>query len=54
MGTSQMLGEDIDSWETMMFLYNSALKEVGTKLEILNDEFVHTVYRISDVSCSYG
>lgn len=22
-------------------LYNSALKEVGTKLEILNDEFVH-------------
>lgn len=34
-------GEDIDSWETMMFLYNSALKEVGTKLEILNDEFVH-------------
>ena len=28
MGTSQMLGEDIDSWETMMFLYNSALKEV--------------------------
>ena len=41
MGTSQLLGEDIDSWETMMFLYNSALKEVGTKLEILNDEFVH-------------
>ena len=41
MGTSQMLGEDIDSWETIMFLYNSALKEVGTKLEILNDEFVH-------------
>ena len=33
--------EVIDSWETMMFLYNSALKEVGTKLEILNDEFVH-------------
>ena len=33
--------EDIDSWETLMFLYNSALKEVQTKLEILNDEFVH-------------
>lgn len=33
--------EDIDSWETLMFLYNSALKEVATKLEILNDEFVH-------------
>ena len=30
--------EDVDSWKTIMFLYNSALKEVGTKLEILNDE----------------
>ena len=28
--------EDVDSWKTIMFLYNSALKEVGTKLEILN------------------
>ncbi|SDB18115.1 GTP pyrophosphokinase [Eubacterium oxidoreducens] len=33
--------EDLDSWETVMFLYNSALKEVGTKLDILNDEFQH-------------
>lgn len=33
--------EDIDSWKTVMFLYNAALKEVGTKLEILNDEFHH-------------
>jgi len=33
--------EDIDSWKTIMFLYNAALKEVGTKLEILNDEFHH-------------
>ena len=33
--------EDVDSWKTVMFLYNSALKEVGTKLEILNDEFQH-------------
>ena len=37
----EFISEDIDSWETLMFLYNSALKEVGTKLEILNDEFVH-------------
>lgn len=37
----RFVAEDIDSWETMMFLYNSALKEVNTKLEILNDEFVH-------------
>ena len=41
MDTTQILNEDIDSWETAMFLYNSALKEVGTKLDILNDEFVH-------------
>lgn len=33
--------EDIDSWKTIVFLYNAALKEVGTKLEILNDEFHH-------------
>ena len=41
MASSQILKEDVDSWETLMFLYNSALKEVGTKLDILNDEFVH-------------
>ncbi|HIT89618.1 MAG TPA: GTP pyrophosphokinase family protein [Candidatus Merdenecus merdavium] len=35
------LYEDVDSWKTIMFLYNSALKEVGTKMEILNDEFQH-------------
>lgn len=33
--------EDVDSWKTVMFLYNAALKEVGTKLDILNDEFQH-------------
>lgn len=35
------LGNGVDDWKTMIFLYNSALKEVGTKLEILNDEFLH-------------
>ncbi|TGY98006.1 GTP pyrophosphokinase family protein [Petralouisia muris] len=33
--------EGVTSWETVIFLYNSALKEVGTKVEILNDEFRH-------------
>ena len=33
--------EGVDGWNTIIFLYNSALKEVGTKLEILNDEFQH-------------
>lgn len=41
MESSSIMQDGIDSWETVMFLYNSALKEVGTKLEILNDEFVH-------------
>ena len=33
------LSEGVDSWNTVIFLYNSALKEVRTKVEILNDEF---------------
>lgn len=33
------LSEGVDSWNTIIFLYNSALKEVKTKVEILNDEF---------------
>ena len=33
------LSEGVDSWNTIIFLYNSALKEVRTKVEILNDEF---------------
>ena len=32
------LGEGVDTWNTIIFLYNSALKEVQTKVEILNDE----------------
>lgn len=35
------LGEGVDSWNTITFLYKSALKEVQTKVEILNDEFQH-------------
>ncbi|MFV0363360.1 MAG: GTP pyrophosphokinase family protein [Suipraeoptans sp.] len=31
--------ESVDSWKTIMFLYKAALKEVETKLDILNDEF---------------
>ncbi len=33
--------EGVDSWKNIILLYNSALKEIGTKLEILNDEFQH-------------
>ena len=41
MDTVDMIKEDVDSWETVMFLYNSALKKVATKMDILNDEYRH-------------
>ena len=41
MDFAEKFNEGVTSWETVIFLYNSALKEVGTKLEILNDEFCH-------------
>lgn len=41
METPIEVSEGVDGWNTIIFLYNSALKEVGTKLEILNDEFQH-------------
>lgn len=31
--------DQVDSWNTVMFLYTAALKEVSTKLDILNEEF---------------
>lgn len=31
----------MDSWKEVILVYSSALKEIGTKLEILNDEFQH-------------
>ena len=39
MDNISVFNEGIDSWETLMFLYNSALKTVVTKLDILNDEY---------------
>lgn len=35
------LKDDALTWETLMLLHNSALKRMNTKLEILNDEFIH-------------
>ena len=37
----QERSNDVESWEEVVLIYNSALKEIGTKLEILNDEFQH-------------
>jgi putative GTP pyrophosphokinase len=39
---------EIDSWKEVTLIYNSALKEIGTKLEILNDEFQH-VHRYNPI-----
>ncbi|MFT4107324.1 MAG: GTP pyrophosphokinase family protein [Lacrimispora sp.] len=33
--------DQVDQWKSVMFLYDSALKEINTKIEILNNEFVH-------------
>lgn len=41
MEVPEKFSEGVTSWETVIFLYNSALKEVGTKVDILNDEFRH-------------
>ena len=39
---------DIDSWKEVQLIYNSALKQIATKLEILNDEFQH-VHRYNPI-----
>lgn len=31
--------KDVNDWETVMFVYKSALKQINTKIDILNDEF---------------
>ncbi len=38
----------VESWTEVILIYNSALKEIGTKLEILNDEFQH-VHRYNPI-----
>lgn len=38
-GQEVKIKENIYDWQNIMFLYNSAIKEVRTKLDIMNDEF---------------
>ena len=33
--------KEIDNWDTVMFVYHSALKQIETKIDIMNDEFQH-------------
>jgi len=39
---------DVESWKEVILIYNSALKQISTKLEILNDEFQH-VHRYNPI-----
>ncbi|MBO4976196.1 MAG: GTP pyrophosphokinase family protein [Lachnospiraceae bacterium] len=34
-------GDGIDSWKEVNLIYNAALRQIETKMEILNDEFQH-------------
>ena len=33
--------DSIESWNAVMLIYRSAIKEMNTKIEILNEEFIH-------------
>ena len=39
---------DINSWEEIILVYSSALKQINTKIEVLNDEFQH-VHRYNPI-----
>ena len=41
--------DDISTWEEVNLLYNSALKQIKTKIEILNEEF-QEVHRYNPTS----
>lgn len=40
--------DQVSSWTEVILVYTAALKEIGTKLEILNDEFKH-VHRYNPI-----
>ena len=40
--------DQVPSWTEVILVYNAALKEIGTKLEILSDEFQH-VHRYNPI-----
>ena len=40
--------DQVDSWQEAMLVYHAALKQINTKLEILNDEFQH-VHRYNPI-----
>ena len=40
--------KESNDWDTVMFIYKSALKQIDTKIDILNDEFQH-VHRYNPI-----
>ena len=38
-GINIRISDDMHTWEEVNLLYNSALKQITTKIEILNEEF---------------
>ena len=39
---------EVDSWTEVNLIYNAALRQIQTKMEILNDEFQH-VHRYNPI-----
>lgn len=37
----ETIGDGIDSWQEVILVYNAALRQIETKMQILNDEFQH-------------
>ena len=48
LGSNVKISDDIKSWEEVNLLYNSALKQIMTKIEILNEEF-QAVHRYNPI-----
>ncbi len=47
-GSNIKISDDIKTWEEVNLLYNSALKQITTKIEILNEEF-QAVHRYNPI-----
>lgn len=48
MDLREVNGEGIDSWQEVTLVYNAALRQIETRMEILNDEFQH-VHRYNPI-----
>ena len=46
-------GDGIETWQEVMLVYNAAMRQVQTKIEILNEEFqhIHQYNPIEHIKC---